>query len=69
FQTAFNTAGSARRTSGGSDFPKPISLPTAPQYMFSLCRNLSELDLSGLDTSAVTNMYAMFQNCTSLEEL
>ncbi|EPS1768857.1 BspA family leucine-rich repeat surface protein, partial [Listeria monocytogenes] len=39
------------------------------QYMFQLCRKLSELDLSGLDTSAITNIYGMFQFCSGLEEL
>ena len=33
------------------------------------CINLKEADLSGLDTSNVTNMNSMFYNCSALEEL
>ncbi|MDA67747.1 BspA family leucine-rich repeat surface protein [Listeria monocytogenes serotype 3b] len=69
FEMAFYNSGIEKVIIRDNDYPKAPSLLTAKQYMFSLCRNLSELDLSGLDTSAVTNMYAMFQNCTSLEEL
>ncbi|MCO27193.1 BspA family leucine-rich repeat surface protein [Listeria monocytogenes] len=69
FEMAFYNSGIEKDIIRDNDYPKAPSLLTATQYMFSLCRNLSELDLSGLDTSAVTNMYAMFQNCTSLEEL
>ncbi|HAA6352198.1 TPA_asm: BspA family leucine-rich repeat surface protein [Listeria monocytogenes] len=69
FASAFYSSGIEKVIIRDNDYPKAPSLLTATQYMFSLCRNLSELDLSGLDTSAVTNMYAMFQNCTSLEEL
>ncbi|EAH3938875.1 BspA family leucine-rich repeat surface protein, partial [Listeria monocytogenes] len=69
FEMAFYNSGIEKVIIRDNDYPKAPSLLTATQYMFSLCRNLSELDLSGLDTSAVTNMYAMFQNCTSLEEL
>ncbi|EQA6979774.1 BspA family leucine-rich repeat surface protein [Listeria monocytogenes] len=69
FEMAFYNSGIEKVIIRDNDYPKAPSILTATQYMFSLCRNLSELDLSGLDTSAVTNMYAMFQNCTSLEEL
>ncbi|MCY45383.1 BspA family leucine-rich repeat surface protein, partial [Listeria monocytogenes serotype 1/2b] len=69
FEMAFYNSGIEKVIIRDNDYPKAPSLLTATQYMFSLCRNLSELDLSGLDTSAVTNMYAMFQNCISLEEL
>ncbi|HAO5781521.1 TPA: BspA family leucine-rich repeat surface protein [Listeria monocytogenes] len=48
--------------------------PTAPsllttEYMFSYATKLTELDVSGLDTSAVTNMNNMFNYCSALEEL
>ena len=38
-------------------------------YMFSYCRSLSSLDLSGFDTSSVTTMSSMFEGCSSLESL
>ena len=34
--------------------------------MFRYCTNLTNLDLSVLDTSKVTDMARMFENCTSL---
>ena len=37
--------------------------------MFGDCRSLKSLDLSGLDTSNVTDMSRMFENCSSLESL
>ncbi|EPG0867149.1 TPA_asm: BspA family leucine-rich repeat surface protein [Listeria monocytogenes] len=37
--------------------------------MFKNCSNLMEVDLSGLDTSAVTTMWDMFNSCRALEEL
>lgn len=37
--------------------------------MFRDCVNLTELDLSGLDTSNVIQMCNMFYNCTSLTEV
>ena len=37
--------------------------------MFSGCSSLTSLDLSGLDTSKVTQMGAMFYECKSLESL
>lgn len=33
------------------------------------CKNLTNVDLSKLDTSKVTNMSAMFSGCTSLEKI
>ncbi|EPT8999260.1 BspA family leucine-rich repeat surface protein [Listeria monocytogenes] len=69
FEMAFYNSGIEKVIIRDNDYPKAPSLLTATQYMFSLCRNLSELDLSGLDTSAVTNMYAMFSGCRSLEKL
>ena len=38
-------------------------------YMFSGCSSLTSLDLSGLDTSSVLSMIAMFDNCTSLSRI
>ncbi|EAD7019717.1 BspA family leucine-rich repeat surface protein [Listeria monocytogenes] len=37
--------------------------------MFTLCRKLSELDVSGLNTSSVTKMDTIFSNANSLKEL
>ncbi len=37
--------------------------------MFKSCSNLSSLDLSGFDTSNVTNMSSMFESCSSLVSL
>ena len=37
--------------------------------MFYNCRNLTSLDLSSFDTSAVTYMYNMFYNCSALTSL
>lgn len=37
--------------------------------MFDYCRQLTSLDLSGLDTSQVTNMEGMFQSCYTLTSL
>ncbi|MCD2237537.1 BspA family leucine-rich repeat surface protein [Listeria monocytogenes] len=51
-----------------NDYPTAPSLRTT-EAMFKYCSNLTELDLSGLDTSAVTNMTDMFQYCSALEEL
>ena len=45
-----------------------IAIPTAAG-MFSGCSLLRSLDLSGLDTSKVTDMSSMFYNCSSLESL
>ncbi len=38
-------------------------------YMFEACTNLVSVDLSGLDTSAVTDMASMFYGCTSLTSI
>ena len=35
--------------------------------MFFYCTNLTELNISNLNTSKVTNMYAMFSRCENLE--
>ncbi|EAE9151525.1 BspA family leucine-rich repeat surface protein [Listeria monocytogenes] len=51
-----------------NDYPETPSL-TDISRMFTLCRKLSELDVSGLNISSVTNMYAAFSNTNSLKEL
>ncbi|HAA6401237.1 TPA_asm: BspA family leucine-rich repeat surface protein [Listeria monocytogenes] len=51
-----------------NDYPTAQSLLTT-EGMFKNCSNLTELDLSGLDTSAVTTMRDMFYSCSALEEL
>ncbi|EAC5223363.1 BspA family leucine-rich repeat surface protein [Listeria monocytogenes] len=51
-----------------NDYPTAPSLLTM-ESMFSYATKLTELDLSGLDTSAVTNMYNVFNRCRALEEL
>ena len=38
-------------------------------FMFHNCSKLTSLDVSGFDTSMVTNMGAMFQGCSSLTSL
>jgi surface protein len=38
-------------------------------FMFSGCDNLTSLDLSGFDTSQVTNMSDMFNGCYELTNL
>ncbi|EBF5120078.1 BspA family leucine-rich repeat surface protein [Listeria monocytogenes] len=68
FEKAFYNSGIEKVIIRDNDYPTAPSLLTT-QYMFQLCRKLSELDLSGLDTSAVTNIYGMFQYCSGLEEL
>lgn len=42
---------------------------TSMRNMFYSCRNLTELNLSNLDTSNVTTMQATFNYCTNLTEL
>ena len=37
--------------------------------MFTLCGQLTEVDVNGLETTAVTTMQKMFNRCSSLEEL
>ncbi|EPG1473004.1 BspA family leucine-rich repeat surface protein [Listeria monocytogenes] len=51
-----------------NDYPTVPSLLTM-ESMFENSYNLTELDVSGLDTSAVTNMNSMFGYCESLEKL
>ncbi|ENZ3920603.1 BspA family leucine-rich repeat surface protein, partial [Listeria monocytogenes] len=49
-------------------YPETPSL-TNISRMFTLCRKLSELDVSGLNTSSVTKMDTIFSNANSLKEL
>ena len=42
---------------------------TSTTYMFYNCTNLTSLDVSGFDTSSVTNMFSMFRGCTELTSL
>ncbi|EPE2671999.1 BspA family leucine-rich repeat surface protein [Listeria monocytogenes] len=51
-----------------NDYPTAPSL-LSTKYMFVDNHNLTKVDLSGLDTSAVTTMLSMFVNCIMLEEL
>ncbi|PDF05811.1 BspA family leucine-rich repeat surface protein [Listeria monocytogenes] len=51
-----------------NDYPTVPSLLTM-ESMFENSYNLTELDVSGLDTSAVTNMKNMFYKCSVLKEL
>ena len=37
--------------------------------MFTHCDGLTSLDLSGWDTSKVTNMNSMFSGCNALQEI
>ena len=43
--------------------------PKSTGYWFEGCSNATSFDLSGLDTSSVTNMTNMFKNCSKIESL
>ncbi|HAA0549238.1 TPA_asm: BspA family leucine-rich repeat surface protein, partial [Listeria monocytogenes] len=51
-----------------NDYPTAPSLLTT-ESMFSYATNLTELDVSGLNTSSVTKMDTIFSNANSLKEL
>ncbi|EAC6419917.1 BspA family leucine-rich repeat surface protein [Listeria monocytogenes] len=68
FREAFFSAGIEKVIIRDNDYPTAPSLLTT-ESMFENCYNLTEFDVSGLDTSAVTNMTEMFYNCRTLEEL
>ncbi|EAD1236660.1 BspA family leucine-rich repeat surface protein [Listeria monocytogenes] len=68
FREAFFSAGIEKVIIRDNDYPTAPSLLTT-ESMFENCYNLTEFDVSGLDTSAVTNMKKMFYNCRTLEEL
>ena len=52
-----------------SNSGKEIMANVSSRYMFSGFGKLTELDISGLNTSNTENMYAMFSNCSSLTSL
>ncbi|HAA5581346.1 TPA_asm: BspA family leucine-rich repeat surface protein [Listeria monocytogenes] len=68
FASAFYSSGIEKVIIRDNDYPTAPSLLTT-QSMFGYANKLTELDVSGLDTSAVTNMKNMFQYCRALEEL
>ncbi|HAO6018807.1 TPA: BspA family leucine-rich repeat surface protein [Listeria monocytogenes] len=68
FEMAFYSSGIEKVIIRDNDYPTAPSLLTT-EGMFYNATKLTELDLSGLDTSAVTNMYNMFNRCSALEEL
>ncbi|EAC7844367.1 BspA family leucine-rich repeat surface protein [Listeria monocytogenes] len=68
FALAFYGSGIEKVIIRDNDYPTAPSLLTT-EGMFKNCSNLMEVDLSGLDTSAVTTMWDMFNSCRALEEL
>ncbi|ECW1545540.1 BspA family leucine-rich repeat surface protein [Listeria monocytogenes] len=68
FALAFYGSGIEKVIIRDNDYPTAPSLLTT-EGMFKNCSNLMEVDLSGLDTSAVTTMWDMFDSCRALEEL
>ncbi|MCD2228787.1 BspA family leucine-rich repeat surface protein [Listeria monocytogenes] len=68
FEMAFYSTSLQKVIIRDNDYPTAPSLLTT-EGMFKNCSNLTELDLSGLDTSAVTTMRDMFYSCSALEEL
>ncbi|EAD5573945.1 hypothetical protein BJM51_05630 [Listeria monocytogenes] len=68
FALAFYGSGIEKVIIRDNNYPTAPSLLTT-EGMFKNCSNLMEVDLSGLDTSAVTTMWDMFDSCRALEEL
>ncbi|EAF4916225.1 BspA family leucine-rich repeat surface protein [Listeria monocytogenes] len=68
FALAFYSSGIEKVIIRDNNYPTAPSLLTM-EGMFKNCSNLMEVDLSGLDTSAVTTMWDMFNSCRALEEL
>ncbi|EAF2328813.1 BspA family leucine-rich repeat surface protein [Listeria monocytogenes] len=68
FALAFYGSGIEKVIIRDNNYPTAPSLLTT-EGMFKNCSNLMEVDLSGLDTSAVTTMWDMFNSCRELEEL
>ncbi|EMG9838963.1 BspA family leucine-rich repeat surface protein [Listeria monocytogenes] len=68
FALAFYSSGIEKVIIRDNNYPTAPSLLTT-EGMFKNCSNLMEVDLSGLDTSAVTTMWDMFNSCRELEEL
>ena len=48
---------------------KDVVKPVSTSYWFYECKNLTDVDFTNLDTSAVTNMAYMFYNCNALTSL
>ena len=48
---------------------KDVVKPVSTAYWFYSCRNLTNVDFTNLDTSAVTSMDSMFKDCSSLTSL
>ncbi|EKF1958531.1 BspA family leucine-rich repeat surface protein [Listeria monocytogenes] len=68
FALAFYSSGIEKVIIRDNDYPTGPSLLTT-EAMFKNCSSLRELDVSGLNTSAVTTMRDMFYSCSALEEL
>ncbi|EAD9041880.1 BspA family leucine-rich repeat surface protein [Listeria monocytogenes] len=68
FEMAFYSTTLQKVIIRDNDYPTAPSLLTT-EGMFSYATKLTELDVSGLDTSVVTNMNTMFTYCSALEEL
>ncbi|OEO42777.1 hypothetical protein AJZ73_10480 [Listeria monocytogenes] len=68
FANAFYASRAEKVIIRDNDYPTASSLLTT-ENMFKYCSSLTELDVSGLDTSAVTNMTEMFYGCNALKEL
>ncbi|EHX3832614.1 BspA family leucine-rich repeat surface protein [Listeria monocytogenes] len=68
FALAFYGSGIEKVIIRDNNYPTAPSLLTT-EGMFKNCSNLMEVDLSGLDTSAVTTMWDMFNSCRALEKL
>ncbi|EAE2947503.1 BspA family leucine-rich repeat surface protein [Listeria monocytogenes] len=68
FANAFYASRAEKIIIKDNDYPTASSLLTT-ENMFKYCSSLTELDVSGLDTSAVTNMTEMFYDCNALKEL
>ncbi|HAO6527441.1 TPA: BspA family leucine-rich repeat surface protein [Listeria monocytogenes] len=67
FSYAFYSSSAEKVIIRDNDYPTASLLTT--EAMFKSCSSLTELDVSGLDTSAVTNMTEMFSGCKALKEL
>ena len=48
---------------------KDVVKPVSTAYWFYECKNLTDVDFTNLDTSAVTDMYGMFESCSALTNL
>ncbi|ECX6918467.1 BspA family leucine-rich repeat surface protein [Listeria monocytogenes] len=68
FANAFYASRAEKVIIRDNDYPTASSLLTT-ENMFKYCSSLTELDVSGLNTSAVTTMRDMFYSCSALEEL